>query len=461
MHKDENLIGKVLGLDKQYDNALHSISFAVDGLKNSFHNLGVALFASSGGSIASAINGIAHGINILAEAMVRNPALGRAISAVAVGLGGIATLKLANSIANLTGVATALRVLGSAMLASPLALTISAIGVAVYEYWDGISAFCSGFVLGFGKAFGPNTRKMLSDFAADLKALFDSFFGLGEAVDDDIGRWSVWGQKLGSIIGPAVENAIGWLNKVADVLNMIRDAADAAGRAIHGVLMYDGGGVKPGVEAPFSQQIFDRTKRPFGGGMWTGGPVLGGTTYVVGEKGPELFIPQSNGFVLNNDVFGSAFGGGGGVGGFGAGGGFGGGGIAGSRGSWGGGMGRVGGSSPWHTSSQDERASFIKDYAASIGMDPNVALRVAQSEGFYNGLGDGGRSFGDFQLFTGGGVGNRALRPGSTSATRTLGRRRTSSLSIQRKKKAGRNGMAPRASELQTGRELTRQKSRP
>lgn len=45
-------------------------------------------------------------------------------------------------------------------------------------------------------------------------------------------------------------------------------------------------------------------------------------------------------------------------------------------------------------------------------MDPNTALRVAESEGFYNGLGDGGRSFGDFQLFTGGGLGNRALAAG-------------------------------------------------
>lgn len=43
-------------------------------------------------------------------------------------------------------------------------------------------------------------------------------------------------------------------------------------------------------------------------GMATGGPVTGGTPYIVGEKGPELFVPGSSGTIIPN---GTAIGGGG------------------------------------------------------------------------------------------------------------------------------------------------------
>ena len=42
----------------------------------------------------------------------------------------------------------------------------------------------------------------------------------------------------------------------------------------------------------------------FGGGRASGGPVRKGTSYVVGEKGPELFVPQSSGTVVPNGAMG-------------------------------------------------------------------------------------------------------------------------------------------------------------
>jgi len=46
----------------------------------------------------------------------------------------------------------------------------------------------------------------------------------------------------------------------------------------------------------------------FGGARAGGGPVSGGTAYMVGERGPELFVPQSTGSIVPN----GALGGGGG-----------------------------------------------------------------------------------------------------------------------------------------------------
>lgn len=45
---------------------------------------------------------------------------------------------------------------------------------------------------------------------------------------------------------------------------------------------------------------------PFGGGRATGGPVSMGKTYLVGEEGPELFSPSSNGYITPNKSIASA-----------------------------------------------------------------------------------------------------------------------------------------------------------
>lgn len=42
----------------------------------------------------------------------------------------------------------------------------------------------------------------------------------------------------------------------------------------------------------------------FGGGMATGGNVSAGTTYLIGEKGPELFTPGASGVITPNDAIG-------------------------------------------------------------------------------------------------------------------------------------------------------------
>ena len=39
---------------------------------------------------------------------------------------------------------------------------------------------------------------------------------------------------------------------------------------------------------------------PIGGHRASGGPVLGGSAYLVGERGPEIFMPASAGRILSN-----------------------------------------------------------------------------------------------------------------------------------------------------------------
>lgn len=44
----------------------------------------------------------------------------------------------------------------------------------------------------------------------------------------------------------------------------------------------------------------------FAGFMAAGGPVSAGSSYVVGEKGPELFVPHASGTIVPNNKMGSS-----------------------------------------------------------------------------------------------------------------------------------------------------------
>ena len=61
------------------------------------------------------------------------------------------------------------------------------------------------------------------------------------------------------------------------------------------------------VTAPLAKGISAALKIPF---MAMGGPVSAGSPYVVGEKGPELFVPHASGTIVPNNKMGSSGGGG-------------------------------------------------------------------------------------------------------------------------------------------------------
>lgn len=62
----------------------------------------------------------------------------------------------------------------------------------------------------------------------------------------------------------------------------------------------------------------------------------------------------------------------------------------------------VGYSSSSYSQPTGEIADYIRKEAIARGIDPNIALRVAQSEGLNSYTGDQGSSFGPFQLHYGG-----------------------------------------------------------
>jgi hypothetical protein len=63
-------------------------------------------------------------------------------------------------------------------------------------------------------------------------------------------------------------------------------------------------GSNPSVGAYSGTGIEGITMGTFGGARANGGPVSSGQTYMVGERGPELFVPGRSGTIVANDKMG-------------------------------------------------------------------------------------------------------------------------------------------------------------
>ena len=103
-----------------------------------------------------------------------------------------------------------------------------------------------------------------------------------------------FGTVLGTaleVVGKLASTLINLFGKVVGVINRVVNA-------IKGLIQL----VK---ENPLVKGIGNVIDSVFGGGKALGGPVMGGTSYLVGERGPELFTPQSNGTIIPNNRLGS------------------------------------------------------------------------------------------------------------------------------------------------------------
>ncbi len=80
---------------------------------------------------------------------------------------------------------------------------------------------------------------------------------------------------------------------------------------------------------------------------------------------------------------------------------------------------------------------YIRASAKQHGVDPDTAVRVARSEGLGSFLGDGGKSGGAFQLYTGGGLGNAFQKQTGLSPLDPANERATIDFAMQNAAKGG------------------------
>lgn len=79
--------------------------------------------------------------------------------------------------------------------------------------------------------------------------------------------------------------------KIVDALNKMIERAKAAASAVGSALKSGPSGIISGAGAELKHLLT---------GKASGGPVSGGTPYMVGERGPELFVPATSGTIIPN-----------------------------------------------------------------------------------------------------------------------------------------------------------------
>lgn len=152
-----------------------------------------------------------------------------------------------------------------------------------------ISKFLTPVVNGLRSAFEKVTSK-IAENEEKLKPLLEVFKAVAKFVRD------VYAPVIGTILGTAF-NVLGTaVGVVIDIFATLVSTINTAFQAIKTLVNF----VKNNPVTQAIGGVFDN----FGGGRALGGPVNAGTSYVVGERGPELFMPNTSGTIVPNNRLG-------------------------------------------------------------------------------------------------------------------------------------------------------------
>lgn len=104
--------------------------------------------------------------------------------------------------------------------------------------------------------------------------------------------------NIQEFLNPAVEVATKVFNKMADAIQWVIDKFNAMKAAAQAAMTF----AQNAINAVPGGRIADAILP----GRASGGPVTGGEAYMVGERGPEMFVPRSSGSIVPNDALGGA-----------------------------------------------------------------------------------------------------------------------------------------------------------
>jgi phage-related protein len=169
--------------------------------------------------------------------------------------------------------------------------TFTAIWSFITEYViPAIGSVLTPIIDGLRSAFEKVTAK-IAENESKLKPLKALLEVIAKVIRDVVAP--VIGTILGrafDTLGTAISFVIGLFSNLVNVVN-------SAFNAIKNIVNF----IK---NNPVTQAVGGAIDNIFGGGRANGGPVSRGTSYVVGERGPELFVPNTSGKIIPNGGYG-------------------------------------------------------------------------------------------------------------------------------------------------------------
>ena len=149
-----------------------------------------------------------------------------------------------------------------------------------------IGSVLTPIIDGLRSAFEKVTSK-IAENEEKLKPLLALFKVVATFVRDVIAP------VIGKILGQAFDNLGSAISFVIGLFAQLVSVVNSAFNAIKNIVNF----IK---NNPVTQAIGGAIDNVFGGGRANGGPVSSGTSYVVGERGPELFVPNTSGKIIPN-----------------------------------------------------------------------------------------------------------------------------------------------------------------
>jgi hypothetical protein len=150
--------------------------------------------------------------------------------------------------------------------------------------------FLTPIINGLRAAFEKVTGK-IKENEEQLKPLLTFFKAVATFVRDTLAP------VLGKVLGAAFSALGSAIGIVIDLFATLVSLVNNAFNAIKAIVNF----IK---NNPVTQFIGGALESAFGGGKAAGGPVMGGTSYLVGERGAEIFTPSSSGFITPNNRLG-------------------------------------------------------------------------------------------------------------------------------------------------------------
>jgi phage-related protein len=149
-----------------------------------------------------------------------------------------------------------------------------------------IGSVLSPIIDGLRSAFEKVTSK-IAENEEKLKPLLALFKVIATFVRD------VYAPVIGKILGTAFDVLGSAISLVIGLFSNLVSVVNSAFNALKNIVNF----IK---NNPVTQAIGGAIDNVFGGGRAMGGPVSRGTSYVVGERGPELFVPNTSGKIIPN-----------------------------------------------------------------------------------------------------------------------------------------------------------------
>jgi len=261
-----------------------------------------ALALAAGAGLAGRIRALTAGLVMLGTVGGR----GAILSAIGASLASFGRAVLMFPITALRAIPSALMLLvsnpiGATITAIVVALT--ALGVWVYNNWEGLKSFFRGFADGLMKGLNPSVTGALDKLVSGFSSLFKWVSDLLGPLDATGQEWAEWGATVGGVVAQGINAVANGIERVIGFFSSAINKAIEFKNALANAFSFGGGSPTP----PHIQQGLSRGgiipggPADVAGKRARGGPVIGGKTYLVGEEGPELFTAESSGRIIPND----------------------------------------------------------------------------------------------------------------------------------------------------------------